>query len=125
MRLSSVMSFPEMSLEDRFHTSRKGRTGEGEWVGPQGEDSMTRAGLGYRKSYLALGGLFLSSCAQMGLETVLSPYTISISNIEGFCSLDGLLLIKGADYWKLVGVVRVTRLLQGYMYLCEVKPDRT
>ena len=44
-----MMSHPAMSLGDRFCDSRKGGTGGGGWVHPEGENSMAVSGLRSRK----------------------------------------------------------------------------
>ena len=40
-----MMSHPAMSLGDRFCNSRKGGTGGGGWVHPEGANSMAVSGL--------------------------------------------------------------------------------
>ena len=50
-----MMSHPAMSLGDRFCDSRKGGTGGGGWVHPEGANSMAMSGLCGRK---VLGGPF-------------------------------------------------------------------
>ena len=46
---SFMMSHPAMSLGDRFCDSRKGGTGGGGWVHPEGANSMAMSGLSDRK----------------------------------------------------------------------------
>jgi len=57
---SFIMSLPAMSFGDRFCLSRKGRTGGGGWVHPQGANSMAVSGLGCRKALVGTGDPFLS-----------------------------------------------------------------
>ena len=56
---SFMMSYPAMSLGDRFCMSRKGGTGEGGWM--QGANSMGVSGLGCERPlrWLELGRSFL------------------------------------------------------------------
>ena len=52
---SFMMSHPAMSLGDRFCDSRKGRTGGGGWVHPEGANSMAVSGLRGRKVLVGTG----------------------------------------------------------------------
>ena len=49
-----MMSHPAKSLGDRFCDSRKGRTGGGGWVHPEGANSMAVSGLRDRKVLVSL-----------------------------------------------------------------------
>jgi len=60
--LSFIMSLLAVSLGLRFCVSRKGRTGEGVWVYPNGANSMAVSGL-VEKPWLVLGGPILSFLA--------------------------------------------------------------
>ena len=50
-----MMSHPAMSLGDRFCDSRKGGTGGGGWVHPEGTNSMAVSGLRGRKVLVGTG----------------------------------------------------------------------
>ena len=50
-----MMSHPAMSLGDRFCESRKGGTGGGGWVQPEGANSMAVSGLRGRKVLVSTG----------------------------------------------------------------------
>ena len=50
-----MMSHPVMSLGDRFCDSRKGGTGRGGWVHPEGANSMAVSGLRDRKVLVGTG----------------------------------------------------------------------
>ena len=50
-----MMSHPAMSLGDRFCDSRKGGTGGGGWVHPEGANSMAVSGLHDRKVLVGTG----------------------------------------------------------------------
>ena len=50
-----MMSHPAMSLGDRFCDSRKGGTGGGGWVHPEGANSMAVSGLRGRKVLVGTG----------------------------------------------------------------------
>ena len=52
---SFMMSHPAMSLGDRFCDSRKGGTGGGGWVHPEGANSMAVSGLHGRKMLVTTG----------------------------------------------------------------------
>ena len=52
---SFMMSHPAMSLGDRFCDSRKGGTGVGGWVHPEGANSMAVSGLRGRKVLVGTG----------------------------------------------------------------------
>ena len=49
---SFMMSYPAMSLGDRFCVSRKGGTGGGGWVHSKGANSMTVSELASEKSLI-------------------------------------------------------------------------
>ena len=53
--VSVMMSHPAMSLGDRFCDSRKGGTGGGGWVHPEGANSMAVSGLCGRKVLVGTG----------------------------------------------------------------------
>ena len=55
---SFMMSHPAMSLGDRFCDSRKGETGGGGWVHPEGANSMAVSGLRDRKVLVGTGRAF-------------------------------------------------------------------
>ena len=52
---SFMISHPAMSLGDRFCDSRKGGTGGGGWVHPEGANSMAVSGLRDRKVLVGTG----------------------------------------------------------------------
>jgi len=52
---SFMMSFPAMSLGLRFCLSRKGGTGGGGWVHPEGANSMAASGLIFRSDLVGTG----------------------------------------------------------------------
>ena len=63
-----MMSHPAMSLEDRFCDSRKGGTGGGGWVHPEGANSMAMSGLRGGKVLVSTGRAIYIILAKMGLE---------------------------------------------------------
>ena len=58
-----IMSYPAMSLGDRFCVSRNGGTGGSRWVHLKGTNSMALSGLGCEKLFVGAGqaiSLFLA-----------------------------------------------------------------
>ena len=52
---SFMMSYPAISLGDRFCVSRKGGAGEGEWVYSKCANSMAVSGLACKKPLVGAG----------------------------------------------------------------------
>ena len=65
---SFMMSHPAMSLGDRFCDSRKGGTGGGGWMHPEGANSMAVSGLRDRKVLVGTGRVISAVFGINGLK---------------------------------------------------------
>ena len=69
-----MLSIGAFHFEDRFCTSRKAGTGEGEWVHCSGWQCMVAVAAAYRKVLVNDGGPFVFFLAQTDVEN--SPFTL-------------------------------------------------
>ena len=78
-----MMSHPAMSLGDRFCDSRKGGTGGGGWVHPEGANSMAVSGLRDRKVLVGTGRAISTVFGINGLRKVaVLPCRPSVSSVH-------------------------------------------
>ena len=77
-----MMSHPAMSLGDKFCDSRKGGTGGGGWVHPEGANSMAVSAHHSRKVLVSTGRAISTVFGIMDLVAVL-PCRPSISSVHG------------------------------------------
>ena len=98
-----MMSHPAMSLGDMFCDSRKGGTGGGRWVHPEGANSMAVPGLRDRKVLVGTGRAISAVFGINGLRKVaVSPCRASISSIHRPFFSYGRLVFLGRLDCKLV-----------------------
>jgi len=114
------MSLPAITFGDRFYFSRKGGTGGGGWVHPEGADNKAVSGLCFRNALVTSGWATAILLCTNGLrKTVLLPSMAPI-------------FLRGSLYvWASVGtfrrlVLRLSILYQcctGTLYEVEAKPS--
>lgn len=92
--LSACDVFLARSQGDKVCLSRKGGIGGGGWVYPKGETEWPCLGLALEKPWVP----FLSSFAQMVLESVLSPFKASEFCLNSGQVESSKLLVSGCGY---------------------------